>query len=105
MKPVMSCIFPHRYSSDARTSNPPLLKAYHIVPFRREFLLQYAGWDKGALECIEYNEYLRILEKGYRMRAVKVESDAVSVDTPDDLTYVRAKMATDAFFPRYRPGP
>ena len=25
--------------SDARTENPPLLKAYHIHPFRKEFLL------------------------------------------------------------------
>lgn len=88
--------------SDARTSNPQLLKAYHIVPFRKEFLLRYASWEKGSLEKIEFNEYLRILEKGYRIRAVRVESDALSVDTPEDLEYVRSKMPSDPFYPRYR---
>jgi 3-deoxy-manno-octulosonate cytidylyltransferase (CMP-KDO synthetase) len=88
--------------SDARTPNPPMLKAYHIVPFRKEFLLRYAAWDKGTLERIEFNEYLRILEKGYRIRAVRVESDALSVDTAEDLEYVRMKMLTDPYYPQYR---
>lgn len=88
--------------SDARVSNPPLLKAYHIVPFRRDFLLQYAGWEKGVLERIEFNEYLRILEKGYKIRAIHVESDAVSVDTLEDLQYVRSKMSNDPYFLQYQ---
>jgi len=87
--------------SDARTRSPQLLKAYHIVPFRKEFLLKYAQWDKGNLEQIEYNEYLRILEYGYRIRAVHVDSAAVSVDTIDDLEYVRKKMPTDIWFLQY----
>lgn len=88
--------------SDARTPNPPMLKAYHIVPFRKDFLLRYAAWEKGVLEQIEFNEYLRILEKGYRIHAVRVESDALSVDTLEDLEYVRSKMLSDPFYPRYR---
>jgi len=87
--------------SDARVANPPLLKAYHIVPFRKDFLLKYAKWDKGDLEKIEFNEYLRILEHGVHIKAVHVESDAVSVDTKDDLEYVRSKMLTDGWFMRY----
>ena len=87
--------------SDARAENPPMLKAYHIVPFRKAFLLQYTQWEKGALERIEFNEYLRILERGYKIRAVQVESDAVSVDTIDDLKYVRNRMAADPFFENY----
>lgn len=87
--------------SAARTATPPMLKAYHIVPFRRPFLLQYAEWEKGRLEQIEFNEYLRILEKGYRIRAVHVESDAISVDTATDLEFVRTKMPTDPFFSKY----
>ena len=87
--------------SDARVPDAPMLKAYHIVPFRRDFLLKYAAWDKGRLERIEFNEYLRILEKGYTIRAVQVESDAVSVDTVQDLEYVRSKMPTDPCFPLY----
>jgi len=88
--------------SNARVENAPMLKAYHIVPFRKEFLLQYAQWDKGALEQIEFNEYLRILERGYRIRAVHVESDAISVDTASDLEYVREKMPDDRWFLQYK---
>ena len=81
--------------SDARVNNPKMLKAYHIVPFRKNFLLKYAKWEKTELEQIEFNEYLRILEKGYKIQAVRVESDAVSVDTEQDLEFVRGKMKTD----------
>jgi 3-deoxy-manno-octulosonate cytidylyltransferase (CMP-KDO synthetase) len=88
--------------TDARVYNPSMLKAYHIVPFRKSFLMQYAKWDKGSLEKIEDNEYLRILEKGYRIRAVHVESDAISVDTADDLKYVREKMIMDPWFSQYK---
>jgi 3-deoxy-manno-octulosonate cytidylyltransferase (CMP-KDO synthetase) len=81
--------------SDARVDSPQMLKAYHIVPFRKDFLLQYAKWGKTELEQIEFNEYLRILEKGYKIQAVHVESDAVSVDTEQDLKLVRSKMKID----------
>jgi 3-deoxy-manno-octulosonate cytidylyltransferase (CMP-KDO synthetase) len=87
--------------SDSRTKNPPMLKAYHILPFRKEFLLEYASWEKGYLEQIEYHEHLRILEKGYKIRAVRVESDAVSVDTENDLDFVRKAMISDPFFKEY----
>lgn len=88
--------------SGARTPNPDMLKAYHIVPFRKPFLLEYAGWPKGRLERIEFNEYLRILEKGRKIKAVHVESSAVSVDTPEDLAWVRSQMPTDPVFAKYR---
>jgi CMP-2-keto-3-deoxyoctulosonic acid synthetase len=87
--------------SNARANNTQMLKAYHIVPFRKSFLIQYAHWEKGALEQIEHNEYLRIIEKGYKIRAVHVESDAVSVDTQQDLEYVGDKMLTDPWFIKY----
>jgi 3-deoxy-manno-octulosonate cytidylyltransferase (CMP-KDO synthetase) len=87
--------------SDARVDCPPLLKAYHIVPFRKDFLIEYSKWEKGRLEKIEFNEYLRILEKGHKIRAIHVESDALSVDTNEDLAYVRKEMASDPFFHKY----
>ena len=64
-------------------------------------ILSYAQWEKGELEKIEYNEYLRILEKGYKIRAVHVESDAVSIDTQEVLEFVRHKMSEDHFFQMY----
>ena len=46
---------------------------------------------------------MRILERGHKIRAVLVESDAVSVDTAEDLEFVRGKMLKDPFFPLYKP--
>ena len=84
--------------SNARSNRATMLKAYHVIPFRREFLLKYVVMDRGILEKIEYNEYLRILEAGYSIKAVEVESSAISVDTSNDLTDVRNMMKLDNFF-------
>jgi 3-deoxy-manno-octulosonate cytidylyltransferase (CMP-KDO synthetase) len=88
--------------SGSRFKNPSMLKAYHIVPFRKKFLLEYAQMERGSLEKIEFNEYVRILENGVSIRAVYVESDAVSVDTPEDLQYVKKVMPNDFWFQQYK---
>jgi 3-deoxy-manno-octulosonate cytidylyltransferase (CMP-KDO synthetase) len=88
--------------SSARTAAPPMLKGYHVLAFRKPFLLQFASWTPGPLETIEFIEHLRILERGASFRAVTVESSAVSVDTADDLEYVRAQMASDDLVHTYR---
>lgn len=87
--------------SDARTPVDKMLKMCFIVPFRKEFLLQYTSWDPTPLETIEYNEYLRVLEHGVRMRAVHIENAHISVDTPDDLEIVRKLMQRDTIKQNY----
>ena len=81
--------------SDARTPVEELLKMVFIVPFRKSFLLQYTSWDPTPLEQVEYNEYLRVLEHGVKIRAVKVDDAWISVDTPEDLEEVRQLMTKD----------
>ena len=81
--------------SDARTPLKELLKMVFIVPFRKNFLLQYTSWAPTPLEQIEYNEYLRVLEHGVKIRAVKVDGAKISVDTPEDLKEVRQLMEKD----------
>jgi len=88
--------------SNSRYKDPPMYKAYHIVPFRKKFLFQFTQLEKGSLEEIEFNEYLRIIEHGFKIRAVHVDSDAVSIDTAADLEFVRRKMPKDLFFTRYK---
>ena len=87
--------------NNSRDNNSSMLKAYHIVPFRKNFLIKYAKWPKGKLETVEYNEYLRILENGYKIKAVQVESTAISVDTMEDLKFVRNAMISDPIFQQY----
>ncbi|HOE16832.1 MAG TPA: 3-deoxy-manno-octulosonate cytidylyltransferase [Syntrophorhabdaceae bacterium] len=81
--------------SDARTQVEKMLKMCFIVPFRKEFLLQYSRWEPTPLETIEYNEYLRVLEHGVKMRAVMIDDAKISVDTPEDLEEVKALMKRD----------
>jgi 3-deoxy-manno-octulosonate cytidylyltransferase (CMP-KDO synthetase) len=81
--------------SDARSPVPQMLKMSFIVPFRKEFLLKYALWESTPLEQVEYNEYLRVLEHGVKMRAVLVHDARISVDTPFDLEEVRKIMKKD----------
>ena len=77
-------------------------KGYHVMAFRKDFLAQYANWGKTPIEKIEDHEHLRILEHGYKIQATEVYSTAVSVDTPEDLAFVREQMIRDPFFARYR---
>jgi len=88
--------------SNARTEVSSMLKAYHVVSFRKDFLIKYASLEQTPLEKIEYNEYLRILENGYKIQGVMVDSDSVSVDTKDDLDYVTEKMKNDKIYQEYR---
>lgn len=81
--------------SDHRTSVDTVLKMCFMVAFRTPFLRQFACWSPTPLERIEYNEYLRILEHGEKIRAVHLEDAKASVDTLEDLERARALMATD----------
>jgi 3-deoxy-manno-octulosonate cytidylyltransferase (CMP-KDO synthetase) len=87
--------------SNARMPVEETLKAYHVVSFKKDFLINYANMAQTPLEKIEFNEYLRILENGYKIQGVLVDSDAISVDTQQDLDYVTEIMRQDVFFPLY----
>ena len=87
--------------SDVRTTVDMMLKMCFIVPFRKKFLIQFASWPSTPLETIEYNEYLRVLEHGVKIRAVRVEDAKISVDTPDNLEEVRRLMRSDDLKAKY----
>ena len=90
--------------SDARTPVKEMLKMCFIVPFRKDFLHQYASWKPTPLEKIEYNEYLRILEHGVRIRGVQVKDAKISVDTAEDLEEIRELMVYDTIKNQYTDG-
>jgi len=87
--------------SEARTTVTTVWKMCFLVAFRTPFLRQFAAWSPTQLEQIAYNEYLRILEHGHKIRAVRIEQAAVSVDTPNDLAIVRALMEQDSWRRQY----
>jgi 3-deoxy-manno-octulosonate cytidylyltransferase (CMP-KDO synthetase) len=79
-----------------------LLKAYHVVAFRKDFLSEYTNWPPSKLELIEGNEYLRVIERGRSISTVLVSSDAISVDTEEDLKFVDNIMIKDPLFATYK---
>jgi 3-deoxy-manno-octulosonate cytidylyltransferase (CMP-KDO synthetase) len=87
--------------SDARMNVDYLYKAYHIMSFTKEFLDVYITLEQTRLDKIESHELLRVLENGYKIQGEEVESSAISVDTPEDLEYVRSVMLDDKIFKQY----
>jgi len=87
--------------SSARARINSFYKLYCIVAFRKDFLKRFANWDPTPLEKIEYIEYLRILEHGYKVKGVIVEEYSTSVDTPADLVKLKKMMKKDETKHRY----
>jgi len=82
-------------------SNTTMTKLYCIVPFKKDFLVKFSLMPQTPLELIEHIEYLRIIENGYKMLGVLVDSNSISVDTPDNLNYVRKLMVVDKIKHKY----
>ncbi|MEP0847914.1 MAG: 3-deoxy-manno-octulosonate cytidylyltransferase [Phycisphaerae bacterium] len=66
-----------------------------VYAYRREFLLQLAGWPVGRLERIERLEQLRVLERGRPIAVEVVPAAFAGIDTPE---------AYDQFMERVRRG-
>jgi len=88
--------------SDSRSTVENMYKAYHVMSFTKEFLDVYNTFEQTPLDRIESHELLRVLENGYKIQGVKVESTAISVDTPEDLEFVRREMKNDDIFQEYK---
>ncbi|MBM6776927.1 3-deoxy-manno-octulosonate cytidylyltransferase [Collinsella tanakaei] len=58
--------------------------------YRKGFLDQYSGMERGYLEQVESLEQLRVLENGHSIRVAQTSYEAIGVDTPEDLERVRA---------------
>ncbi|MGL1862852.1 MAG: 3-deoxy-manno-octulosonate cytidylyltransferase [Pseudodesulfovibrio sp.] len=88
--------------SRKNTKSPvPMRKQVCIIPFRRDFLLEFNALPETPLEKVESVDMLRVLEHGGRVRMVSVETDTYSVDTPGDLERVRRLMVNDALMSQY----
>jgi len=77
-----------------RTSRFHVYEHVGLYAYTRECLLRLAGLPASGLEEIESLEQLRALENGIRIFVVQTacKTEAVSVDTPDDLERVRVMM-------------
>jgi len=72
----------------------PFLKHLGIYGYRRETLLRLVKFPVSPLENAEKLEQLRALENGIPIAVVKVESDSMGVDTPEDVKRVETILRT-----------
>ena len=71
----------------------PMGKQVCIIPFRRDFLIQYNQLPPTPLEMAESVDMMRVLEHGLRVRMIPTTHDSHAVDTLEDLIRVSALMA------------
>ncbi|MFX0136539.1 MAG: 3-deoxy-manno-octulosonate cytidylyltransferase, partial [Candidatus Hodarchaeota archaeon] len=72
-----------------------------IIPFRRDFLLEYNKMEQTPLEKIESVDMMRILENGMKVKMVYTKSDTYAVDTKEDLIKVEILMRNDELISKY----
>jgi 3-deoxy-manno-octulosonate cytidylyltransferase (CMP-KDO synthetase) len=89
------------FTRDFNGSRPPVFKQVCVIPFRRDFLREFARLPPTALEQAESIDMLRIIEHGRRVRMVETQSDTHAVDTPEDLRLVESLMKGDPLLLRY----
>lgn len=70
----------------------PMGKQVCVIPFRRDFLLEYIRMTPTPLEVVESVDMMRILEHGYKIRMVPTRHNTQAVDTPADLKKVEGLM-------------
>jgi len=70
----------------------PMGKQVCIIPFRRDYLLEYTSLKPTPLEIAESVDMMRILEHGMKVRMVPTLHDTQAVDTPADLQKVARLM-------------
>lgn len=76
----------------AKAKAVPMLKQVCVIPFRRDFLLEYTRLAPTPLEIVESVDMMRVLEHGMPVRMVPTNHQTMSVDTPEDLRRVERLM-------------
>lgn len=82
-------------------SDVPMLKQVCVIPYERDFLLQYNAMEQTPLEIVESVDMMRILENGMKVKMIFTEEDTYAVDTQADLDLVVDKMKSDTLFEEY----
>jgi 3-deoxy-manno-octulosonate cytidylyltransferase (CMP-KDO synthetase) len=76
--------------------NAPMGKQICVIPFRRQFLIDYTHLKPTPLEIAESVDMMRVLENGLKVRMVPTSHQSYSVDTESDRVRVEGLMRSDA---------
>jgi 3-deoxy-manno-octulosonate cytidylyltransferase (CMP-KDO synthetase) len=77
----------------SKVDKVPMGKQVCVIPFRRDFLIEYTRLEPTPLEIAESVDMMRVLENGYKVRMIPTKHPNQSVDTPGDLLKVQLIMA------------
>ena len=83
------------------TLDVPMYKQVCIIPFDRNFLLEYNNIEQTPLEIIESVDMMRIIENGMKVKMIFTETESYAVDTQEDLDNVIERMKTDVLISEY----
>jgi len=79
----------------------PMRKQVCVIPFERDFLLEYNQMEPTLLEIIESVDMMRIIENGGKVKMIPTKYETKAVDTPRDLEKVVQMMKEDKLFEKY----
>lgn len=80
----------------------PMKKQVCVIPFTRDFLLQYNEMEPTPLEIIESVDMMRILENGMKVKMIDTKYETKAVDTKEDLDRVVEMMKKDKLIWNYK---
>jgi len=76
----------------SKNSNVIMGKQVCIIPFRRDFLIEYTKLLPTPYEEIESIDMMRVLENGKKIKMIPTIHETQAVDTEEDLKIVEALM-------------
>ncbi len=85
------------------TGAVPMKKQVCVIPFTRDYLLEFNNSPTSSLESVENIDMLRVLQMGHKVKMIPTDFDSYSVDTPEDLAKVIELMKNDSLRLNYQP--
>lgn len=71
---------------------PVYFKHIGLYAYTKDFLFTFKNLPVSYLEKVERLEQLRVIEEGFRIKAIETKHDSIGVDAPEDLEKVREFM-------------
>ena len=81
----------------SKISHISMFKQVCIIPFTRNFLIEYTNLPPTPLEETEGVDMMRVLEYGMKVRMVRTSHKSYAVDVPEDLLRVEEVMSSCDF--------
>ena len=76
----------------SKIDNVPMGKQVCIIPFRRDYLIEYTQLEPTPLEIAESVDMMRVLEHGQKVKMITTKHKSYAVDTIEDLKKVQSLL-------------